>query len=150
AFLIDALELQIGQHVVHIGCGTGYYTAIMAEVVGQEGHVTAVEVDHDLASRAQSNLSYLSHVQVFAGDGGELDAGPSDAIFVNAGASHPRALWLDSLRPRGRLILPLTVTDDADGGGGGHVLKVIRHPEGLAASFISGVGIFSCVGGRNA
>jgi protein-L-isoaspartate(D-aspartate) O-methyltransferase len=57
---------------------------------------------------------------------------------------------VDSLRPGGRLILPITVTDDADGGGGGSVLKVTRQPEGLTASFISKVGIFSCVGGRDA
>jgi protein-L-isoaspartate(D-aspartate) O-methyltransferase len=57
---------------------------------------------------------------------------------------------LDSLRPGGRLVLPLTVTDDADGGGGGRFLKVTRQPGGLTACFISGVGIFSCVGGRDA
>ena len=73
-----------------------------------------------------------------------------DAILVNAGATHPRAVWLDSLRPGGRLILPLTVTDDADGSGEGRVLKVTRQTGGFTASFVSGVGIFSCVGGRDA
>jgi protein-L-isoaspartate(D-aspartate) O-methyltransferase len=37
AFLIDALELKAGEHVAHIGCGTGYYSAILAEVVGKKG-----------------------------------------------------------------------------------------------------------------
>jgi protein-L-isoaspartate(D-aspartate) O-methyltransferase len=150
ASLIDRLEVKPADHVIHVGCGTGYYTAIMAELVGREGQITAIEVNPELASRSRHNLNYFPNVAVIEGDGGETDAGPADAILVNAGATHPRAIWLDSLRPRGRLILPLTVTDDADGGGGGHVLKVIRHPEGLAASFISGVGIFSCVGSRDA
>jgi len=149
AFLIDALELQEGEHVVHIGCGTGYYTAIIGEVVGPKGHVTAIEIDPELASRARSNLSYLSDVQVVAGDGGDLDPGPTDAILINAGATHPRAIWLDSLRLGGRLLVPLTVTEDADGGGGGRVLKVTRQLRGFTACFISGVGIFSCVGGRH-
>ena len=149
AFLIDALELQEGEHVVHVGCGTGYYSAILAEVVGRNGHVTAIEIDPELASRAQSNLSYLSDVQVVAGDGGDLDPGPTDAIFINAGATHPRAIWLDSLRLGGRLLVPLTVTEDTDGGGGGRVLKATRQPRGLTACFISEVGIFSCVGGRD-
>jgi len=149
AFLIDALELQEGEHVVHVGCGTGYYSAILAEVVGRNGHVTAIEIDPELASRAQSNLSYLSDVQVVAGDGGDLDPGPTDAIFINAGATHPRAIWLDSLRLGGRLLVPLTVTEDTDGGGGGRVLKVTRQERGLTAFFISEVGIFSCVGGRD-
>jgi protein-L-isoaspartate(D-aspartate) O-methyltransferase len=150
AFLIDELQLQPGEHVVHIGCGPGYYTAIMAEVVGSEGHVTAIEVDVGLARRAHSNLSYLPHVEVFEGDGGEKDPGPCDAVLVNAGATHPRSIWLDSLRPAGRLLLPLTATDDTDSGEAGRVLKVTRQPQGFTASFISGVTIFPCVGGRDA
>jgi protein-L-isoaspartate(D-aspartate) O-methyltransferase len=150
ASLIDRLEVKPGDHVVHVGCGTGYYTAIMAEVVGREGHVTAIEVDSELASRARDNLNDFPNVEVIEGDGGEIDAGPADAILINAGATHPRPVWLDSLRIGGRLLVPLTVTEETDDGGEGHVLKVTRQPGGLTACFISGVGIFSCVGGRDA
>src|SRR5262245_26623009 len=136
AFLIEQLELKNGQRAVHVGCGTGYYTAIIAEVVGREGHVTAIEVDTQLAARARNNLSYFANVELIEGDGGQIDAGPADSILVNAGATHPRAIWVDSLRPGGRLILPITVTDDADGGGGGSVLKGTRQPEGFTACFI--------------
>jgi protein-L-isoaspartate(D-aspartate) O-methyltransferase len=45
AYQIDALNLQSNEHVVHIGCGTGYYTAVMAYIVGSLGHVTAIEID---------------------------------------------------------------------------------------------------------
>ena len=62
ALWFDALDLQEGDHVVHVGSGTGYYTAILAEVVGANGYVTAIEIDPELASRARNNLSYLSHV----------------------------------------------------------------------------------------
>jgi protein-L-isoaspartate(D-aspartate) O-methyltransferase len=89
ALWFDALDLQEGNRVVHVGCGTGYYSAILAEVVGPTGHVIAIDVDPELASRARSNLSYLSHVQVLAGDGGEIDIGPNDAIFINAGVHPP-------------------------------------------------------------
>jgi protein-L-isoaspartate(D-aspartate) O-methyltransferase len=150
ASLIDRLDVKPGDHVVHVGCGTGYYTAIMAEVVGREGHVTAIEVDSELASRARYNLNDFPNVEVIEGDGGEIDAGPSDAILINAGATDPKSVWLDSLRIGGRLLVPLTVTEETDDGGGGRVLKVTRQPGGLTACFISGVGIFSCVGGRDA
>jgi protein-L-isoaspartate(D-aspartate) O-methyltransferase len=149
ASLIDRLDVKPGDHVVHVGCGTGYYTAIMAEVVGREGHVTAIELDTQLAARARDNLNYLPNVGVMEGDGGEIDAGPADAILVNVGATHPRPVWLDSLRPDGRLLVPLTVTEK-NAAGGGRVLKITRQPGGFTASFISGVGIFSCVGGRDA
>ena len=134
AFLIEQLELKDGQRAVHVGCGTGYYTAIIAEVVGREGHVTAIEIDTQLAGRARNNLSYFANVEVIEGDGGEIDAGPADAILVNAGATHLRSIWLDSLRPHGRLIMPLTVIDDTERGGEGRILKVTRQSEGFTAS----------------
>ena len=148
AFLIEQLELKEGHRAVHVGCGTGYYTAIMAEMVGPKGNITAIEIDSKLAARARSNLRDVSNIEVFEGDGGEKDPGSCDAVLVNAGATHPRSIWLDSLRPDGRLLIPLTVTEDR--GGEGRILKVTRQPEGFTASFISGVRIFSCVGGRDA
>ena len=148
ALFIDALELQEGEHIVHVGCGTGYYTAVMAEVVGHKGHVTAIEIDFELAERARSNLSHLPQVEVVQGNGGEYNPGPSDAILVNAGATHPQSIWLDSLRPGGRLILPLTAAGDEDGTKGG-VFKLRRQRASIAASFISRVAIFACQGARN-
>ncbi len=149
AFLIDQLELCSGDHIVHVGCGPGYYTAIMAEVIGSEGRVTAIEIEPQLAARARVNLSYLRNVDVVEGDGGEIDPGPSDAILVNAGATHPCPVWLDSLSPGGRLLLPLTADDDEEGGTAGGVLKVKREAKGFAASFISRVGIFPCASARD-
>lgn len=149
ALWIDSLDLQEGEHVVHIGCGVGYYTAILVEVVGSAGHVTAIELDPDLAARARKNLSHVSHVDVLEGDGGTHDAGPTDAILVNAGATHPRQLWLDSLRAGGRLLVPITVAINTSGDGRGGMLKVTRHRRGFSARFISEVGIFPCIGARD-
>jgi protein-L-isoaspartate(D-aspartate) O-methyltransferase len=147
ALFIDSLELQEGEHIVHVGCGTGYYTAVMAEVVGHNGRVTAIEIDFELAERARSNLSHLPQVEVVQGGGGEYNPGPSDAILVNAGATHPKSVWLDSLRPGGRLLLPLTVAGYEDGTKGG-VFKIRRQYASLAVSFISRVAIFPCQGAR--
>jgi protein-L-isoaspartate(D-aspartate) O-methyltransferase len=144
ASLIEALDLTAGEHVVHVGCGTGYYTAILAELVGPAGRITAMDVDPTLAARSRANLADLSHVRVLHGDGGEHDAGPADAILVNAGATHPRQVWLDSLRPRGRLLLPLTGLSRT-----GWVLKVIRQDQGYAAQFVSSIAIFPCAGARD-
>ncbi len=150
AFLLDELDLQPGDLAVHIGCGTGYYTAIIAEVVGDTGHVTAIEIDAQLAAQAQRNLSYLSQVQVIAGDGGLISLERSDAILINAGVTHPRLAWLDSLRTGGRLLMPLTVSEETENAGGGRVIKITRRAAGFSTQFISNVGIFSCVGGRDA
>ena len=144
AFLIDALELKAGEHVAHIGCGTGYYSAILAEVVGKKGRVTAVEVDQKLAARAKRSLSPWHQVSVLATDGSRCKLDAVDALLINAGATHPMATWLDALAPGGRIIIPLTIENR-----GGSVLKVTRLKTGYAARFISQVGIFPCTGARS-
>jgi protein-L-isoaspartate(D-aspartate) O-methyltransferase len=133
ALLIEALELKRGDRVVHIGCGLGYYTAILAEVVTPAGSVTAIELDPALAAQASKNLNHLTQVNVVTGDGSAYHPRPSDAIFVNAGATHPRPAWLEALRPGGRLLVPLTVASDTSGHGRGGVLKITRQPNGLTA-----------------
>jgi protein-L-isoaspartate(D-aspartate) O-methyltransferase len=147
---LDALDLQSGDTVVHVGCGTGYYTAILAEVVGPHGRVVGIEIDPTLARRARDNLSYLNQVEIVAGDGGALDAGAADAIFVNGGATHPRSIWIDSLRANGRLLLPITASADAAGLGWGGMFMITNRHGSFDARFISEVGIFPCLGARDA
>ena len=151
ACLYDQLGLAPGQHVVHVGVGTGYYTAILAEIVGSGGHVTAVEIDPGLAELARSNLaSAWPQATVVKADGFTYQADqPADAIIVNAGVSHISLAWLDSLAAEnGRLLVPLTsahrfgaflLITRADG-------ETRRYP----ARFVSRTGIIACVGGRDA
>jgi protein-L-isoaspartate(D-aspartate) O-methyltransferase len=144
AFLIDALELKAEERVAHIGCGTGYYSAILAEVVGKKGRVTSVEIDHKLAARAKRNLLPWRQVSVMAADGSRCRLDTVDALLVNAGATHPAAIWLDALAAGGRMVIPLTIDNCL-----GRVLKVTRLTTGYSARFIGEVGIFPCVGARS-
>src|SRR5258707_5171659 len=57
ATLFDQLAVATGDRVVHVGAGLGYYSAILAEIVGPRGDVTAIEVDAGLAERARANLA---------------------------------------------------------------------------------------------
>jgi protein-L-isoaspartate(D-aspartate) O-methyltransferase len=57
---IDSMDLKPCARAYHLGCGVGYYTAIMAEVVGPSGSVVGTEVNPDLAARAKENLSGYS------------------------------------------------------------------------------------------
>jgi protein-L-isoaspartate(D-aspartate) O-methyltransferase len=135
ARLIDALNLSAGKRVLHIGCGTGYYTAIMADVVGPNGSVTAVEADPDLASQATANLIGYKQVVVINRDGAPIDPNPYDAILVNAGVTHPHPSWLESLIEAGVLVLPLGVgkTPSAKD----HiVLKITRQRDGYSADLL--------------
>jgi protein-L-isoaspartate(D-aspartate) O-methyltransferase len=54
AHLIHQASPRAGEHVVHIGAGTGYYTAILAHMVGASGRVTGIEYEPELAARAKT------------------------------------------------------------------------------------------------
>lgn len=147
---IDALGLAAGDRVYHLGCGVGYYTAIMAEVVGADGRVTASEVDPELAARSRENLAAYPNVSVHAGDGAALDPGECDAIFINAGVTHPHPPWLERLSAGGRLVLPLTADLPASGmGGTGVVARITRDGQGFAAGAVTFAGIYSCTSVRD-
>lgn len=54
--LISFGRVRGGERVVHIGTGTGYYTAVISRLAGPTGRVTGFELDPDLVSRARDNL----------------------------------------------------------------------------------------------
>lgn len=150
---LDALDLKTGARVVHIGCGTGYYTAIAADAVGPNGSVLAFEVDQDLARRASANVEDLPQVRVEHGDASSGLPAQVDAMFVNAGVTDIRRAWVAALAPGGRLLVPLTAQEADDAGsniGFGKMLRVEREGDSYSAEFILPVGIFHCVGARSA
>jgi protein-L-isoaspartate(D-aspartate) O-methyltransferase len=150
AFCYDQLALAAGQHVVHVGIGTGYYTAILADIVGRNGMVTAVEIDAALADRARVNLAHdWPQANVVTADGFTFRPDrPADAIIVNAGVTHLSLAWLDALAAGGgQLLVPLTADDRL----GTFVLITRRQddPHRYAARNVCRVGIIDCVGGRD-
>ncbi len=140
---LEALALVEGEEVLHVGAGAGYYTAILAHLVGPSGQVHAYEIDADLARRARDNLQGLPGVRVYERSGIGNGLAEADAIYVNASATHPSRSWLDALRVGGRLLFPLHAT-----GGFGGMLKVVRPDAGMAwpASFVSPAGFIACEG----
>ena len=145
AYCIHALNLKKGDSIVHIGAGTGYYTAILAKLAGETGHVTAYEIDPGLAARAGHNLAPFPQVTLEARSGSIAPIPPADAIYVNAGATEPLAVWLDALHPNGRLLFPLT-----DSNGGGVMLLITRQPEGnYTARCLMQVAFVPCIGARD-
>lgn len=155
AMLIARAAPRAGEHVVHVGVGVGYYTAILAELVGTAGAVTAIEFDQALAERAASNFSGKSNVTVVHGDGAVVDFAAADVIYVNAGATRPAELWLDRLNEGGRLILPLTTNhgfranDPENVRRRGAVFRIERRGAEFLARWISPVAIFPCEGARD-
>jgi len=134
-----------GESVVHVGAGTGYYSAILASMVGPAGRVAAYEIEADLAARARDNLKPLHNVEVVAASAAGATLPGADIIYVNAGATHPLPAWLDALNVGGRLMFPLTPNE-----GFGCMLMVTRRgPASYAASALMRVAFIPCIGARD-
>jgi protein-L-isoaspartate(D-aspartate) O-methyltransferase len=146
AMCLAALAPAVGERVVHVGAGTGYYTAMLAMLVGANGRVDAYEIEPELARRARENLAEFPQVKVYCRSGAEGPLPECDMLYVSASAPEPLAVWLDALRPGGRLLFPL-----APRGGTGEILLVTRKADGTyPARFLCGVQFVSCARAQNA
>jgi len=139
---IDALALKLGERVYHLGCGVGYYTAIMAEVVGPSGSVVGLELQPELAARARENLVSYAQVRVETGDGASFDPEECDAMLVNCGVTHPQLIWLERLKDGGRLVVPLTMAMNATAGQG-VMAKIVRSGRAYSTELVTSVAIYS-------
>ena len=127
ALMTDLLELRGDERILEVGTGSGYQTAILAELVPE---VFTVEIVPELAERAEERLRALGYrnVQVRLADGnaGWPEQAPFDAIIVTAAGSVPPAL-VAQLKPGGRMVIPIA-RDDGD-----QVLTVVsKTEEGIA------------------
>ncbi|MBV9756690.1 MAG: methyltransferase [Alphaproteobacteria bacterium] len=142
AHCLDALAIQEGESVLHVGAGSGYYTAIIAHLAGAGGHVDAFEIEADLAARAARNLADAPAVTVHHRSGIAADLPKADAVYVSAGITQPSRTWLDALHPGGRLLFPLQPEQ-----GAGAMLLVQKPREGgtaWPARFVTRAAFIAC------
>jgi protein-L-isoaspartate(D-aspartate) O-methyltransferase len=108
AAMLEALALRPEDVALEVGTGSGYETAVLAELVRK---VYSIERIASLAERARAVLERLgySNVTVVHGDGsqGLPEAAPFDAIVVSAAAPRLPKPLIDQLRDGGRLVIPV-------------------------------------------
>ncbi len=112
AVMLEALQLGPTDVVLEVGTGSGYVTALLAELAAQ---VFSIERHPDLASAAYAAIARLGYqnVKIFTGDGtlGLPAYAPFNAILVSAAAFEVPPVLLSQLRDGGRLIIPVGPPD---------------------------------------
>ena len=112
ALMLEVLKLEPSAKVLEVGTGSGYMTALLAELAAQ---VYSVERHARLARQAEDTLTRLGYhnVTVLVGDGtqGLADFAPYDGIVVSAAASQIPAALIDQLREEGRMVIPVGPPD---------------------------------------
>ena len=111
ALMTDLLDLRPGQRVLEIGTGSGYQTAVLAEM-GAEVH--GLEIVPELAERSQERLTALGYggrVHLKQGDGnlGWPQAAPFDRILAAAAATAVPPALVEQLARSGRMVIPVGV-----------------------------------------
>ena len=113
ARMIQDLKLKPGCRVLEVGTGSGYQTALLAELCDE---VVSIEIVAPLAAEASRRLTALGYrnVTVKAGDGylGWPQKAPFDAIIVSAGAPRVPLPLVEQLKPGARLVIPVGYPDD--------------------------------------
>ena len=112
ALMLESLQVSPKDKVLEVGTGSGYATALLAELAAQ---VFSIERHPALADRARTVLKVLdySNVQVVTGDGslGLPQSAPFDAILVSAAALDVPGTLITELREGGRMIIPVGASD---------------------------------------
>ena len=108
ALMTQCLELTGNEKVLEIGTGSGYQTAILAELTKQ---VYSIERIRTLAKRAEKTLEKLNYtnIKILVGDGtlGWKEFSPYDRILVTAAAGEIPSPVIDQLKEKGIMVIPV-------------------------------------------
>lgn len=114
AFMLELLDPQSGQNILDIGSGSGWTTALLADIVGEKGSVTAIEIIPELCEYGEKNVKKFSFIKKgiaqfhcqSAKSGFEKNA-PYDRILVSASAEEIPSALKEQLKIDGKMVIPV-------------------------------------------
>ena len=113
AFMLEQLKPRQGEKILDIGSGSAWTTALLAEIVGQQGKVIAIEVVPELKKFGEKNLAKYNFtkkgiVEFICANGskGYKKEAPYDKILCSASAEEIPQAWKEQLKTGGRIVAP--------------------------------------------
>ena len=141
ALMTEALQLTGKEKILEIGTGSGYQTAILAEIAGK---VFSIERIRSLAIKARKLLYELGYfnveIKIFDGTFGWAEEAPFDAIIVTAGSPDIPQPLVDQLAIGGRLVIPLGDPSIQD------LIRIIKTEEGTKREDLGGCRFVKLIG----
>lgn len=110
--MLELMELKPGQNVLEVGGGSGYHAALIAHIIGREGHIYSVEIIDSLAKQAEKNIRIAGmheRVTIILGDGskGLKRFAPFDRITAACSAPSVPLPLIDQLKDPGIMVIPV-------------------------------------------
>ena len=117
AFMLEKLQLAVGQKILDLGSGSGWQTALLARIVGNHGKVIGLELITELYRQGIKNIARYNFISrrivelhCLNGAKGFPTAPPFDRIISAASAPAIPPAWLEQLKVGGRLVAPVDST----------------------------------------
>jgi len=114
AFMIELLSPEPGEKILDVGAGSGWTTALLAEIVGEKGKVIGLEIVPELVEFGKKNVSKYNFikkgiVEFICADGskGYKKEAPFDKILCSAEAKKVPQPWKDQLKVGGKIVTPI-------------------------------------------
>ncbi len=146
AQMLELLELEPGLNVLEIGAGTGYNAALMQELVGEEGHVTTIDIQEDVVEQTRRLLKAAGYgrIEVLAKDGfyGHPQNAPYDRIVATVGCPDISWAWAEQLADDGFMLIPL----QHGGEGFNPLVRIWKEDSNLVGRFVGLSGFMSIRG----
>ena len=112
AFMTQELELEANHHVMEIGTGSGYQTAILSNLVNHVVTIERIRHLHETAQRLLESKYKRRNITFIHADGtsGFENLDPFDRIMVTAAGSDVPSALLNQLKPNGIMIMPIVTS----------------------------------------
>jgi len=114
AFMLELLDPQKGQNILEIGSGSGWTTALLARIVGENGHVEAMELIPELCKLGEKNVDKFHFVKngiarfhCISAENGFKENAPYDRILVSASADEINVAFKEQLAVGGKMVIPI-------------------------------------------